>query len=222
MQNRTNSPSWNTSGLTATPIKNLIFDLGGVILDLSLPDTLKAFAQIAGIDINKVQQLFVESEGFLKYEKGQLTDDAFRDFVRKLYNTDAPDAELDRCWNAMLLGIPTDKLEMLTSLKERYNVFLLSNTNTIHLDYIEQKILPAITTNTSLAPYFHRDYYSHRMGKRKPDADIFEQVLDENNLVAEETLFLDDNRANIEGAAALKIQTLFVNSPDIILPYFNA
>jgi putative hydrolase of the HAD superfamily len=225
MENRTNSTSWDTSGLSGQPIKNLVFDLGGVILDLSVPDTLRSFAQVSGIDLPQVQKLFTESEGFLQYEKGEIGDDEFRDFVRKLYAIDASDAELDRCWNAMLLGIPVQKLDLLLQLKEKYSVYLLSNTNTIHLDYIEQKILPATGNghagSSSLAPYFHRDYYSHRMGKRKPDAEIFEQVLEENNLLPENTLFLDDNRANIAAAAALKIQTLFVNSPDIILPYFH-
>ncbi len=97
-----------------------------------------------------------------------------RDFVRRLYAIEASDEELDRCWNAMLLGIPVQKLDLLLQLKEKYSVYLLSNTNTIHLDYIEQKILPATGSphagSPGLAPYFHRDYYSHRMGKRKPDA----------------------------------------------------
>jgi len=220
METHTNSPTWDTSGLSGKPVKNLIFDLGGVILDLSVPDTLRSFAQVSGIDLDKVKQLFSEGEGFLQYEKGEIGDDEFRDFVRKLYGINTSDEELDRCWNAMLLGIPTQKLDLLLQLKEKYSVYLLSNTNTIHLNYIERNLLPG-PDHSGLAPYFHRDYYSHRMGKRKPDADIFEQVLDENNLQPADTLFLDDNRANIDAAAALKIQTLFVNSPDIILPYFH-
>lgn len=222
MERHTNSFNGDISGLSGRPIKNLIFDLGGVILDLSVPDTIHSFAAVSGIELPRVQELFVASEGFLQYEKGQLTDEAFRDFVRKLYSIDATDEALDKCWNAMLLGIPVAKLDLLLKLKEQYAVYLLSNTNTIHLDYIEQRILPAICEHSTLDPYFHRTYYSHRMGKRKPDADIFEQVLDENNLLPEDTLFLDDNRGNIDGAAALKIQTLHVTSPDIILSYFHA
>ncbi len=143
MENRTNSISWDTSGLSGKPIKNLVFDLGGVILDLSVPDTLHSFARVSGIDLPQVKKLFVESEGFLQYEKGEIGDDEFRDFVRRLYAIEASDEELDRCWNAMLLGIPVQKLDLLLQLKEKYSVYLLSNTNTIHLDYIEQKILPA-------------------------------------------------------------------------------
>lgn len=221
MERRVNSTEWDTSGLSGRPVKNLVFDLGGVILDLSVSDTLRSFSEASGIEMPRVQQLFIASEGFLQYEKGELTDDAFRDFVRKLYSIDAADAILDKCWNAMLLGIPVAKLNLLLKLKEQYTVYLLSNTNTIHLDYIEQQILPATCAYTTLDPYFHRTYYSHRMGKRKPDADIFEQVLQENNLLPEDTLFLDDNRGNIDGAAALNIQTLHVTSPDIILSYFH-
>ena len=202
-------------------IKNLIFDLGGVILDLSVDDTLHSFSKLSGIDKEKVRQLFVSSPEFELYEKGGMDDVTFRSFIRKVYNFNASDTEIDQSWNAMLLGIPLTKLELLKKLKEKYRIYLLSNTNGIHLNYINGVILPRVTGEQLLDSYFHRAYYSHCMGKRKPDAEIFEQVLEENNLIAEETLFLDDNAVNIEGANALKIKTIHVNSPELILDYFH-
>jgi FMN phosphatase YigB (HAD superfamily) len=139
-----------------------------------------------------------------------------------VYKVTASDIQIDTCWNAMLRGIPTKKLQMLDRLRDQYNVLLLSNTNDIHLNYINHTMLPSITGGNQLDIYFHRAYYSHRMKKRKPDAAIFQQVLDENNLAPAETLFLDDNALNIEGAGSLGIQTIYVTTPDLVLDVFSA
>jgi glucose-1-phosphatase len=202
-------------------VKNLIFDLGGVILDLSVDHTLQAFSNVSGLEKNVVRDRFIASKGFEEYEKGLLTDAQFRDFVREVYDVKVSDQVIDQCWNAMLLGIPSAKLELLNRLKNTHQVFLLSNTNNIHLSYIQSIIMPQLGENENLDNYFHRAYYSHLMKKRKPDADIFEQVLNENGLKADESLFLDDNEANIAGANALGIKTLLVPTPDLILNYFH-
>lgn len=201
-------------------IKNLIFDLGGVILDLSVDTTLRSFASLSGLDESTVKKRFITSPEFEHYEKGEINDAAFRDFVRNLYSTDASDDALDACWNAMLLGFPPAKLALLETLKSRYNVYLLSNTNNIHLNFINNNLLTRIQCE-SLDDYFHKAYYSHRMKKRKPDAEIFQQVLEENNLAAENCLFLDDNLANVEGAAKLGIKIIHVTDPDIVYTYFS-
>lgn len=201
-------------------VKNLIFDLGGVILDLSVEATLNSFAKVSGMEKNESKRLFLASPGFELYEKGEYGDEEFRDFVRNVYKISASDEVLDACWNAMLLRIPKNKLELLETLKTRYNVYLLSNTNNIHLEYINNVLLPVSGSNF-LDDFFHRAYYSHRMKKRKPDAEIFEHVLSENNFLPHETLFLDDNAQNVEGASKLGIQTLYVTHPDLILDYFS-
>jgi putative hydrolase of the HAD superfamily len=202
-------------------IKNLIFDLGGVILDLSVKDTLESFAKLSGLPLEKVKELFVSSPEFERYEKGAIGDSAFREFIRMLYGVSVPDHELDKCWNAMLLGLPKSKLDLLLQLKNQYKVYLLSNTNNIHLSYINSVIVPPLTGRDSLDEFFHRSYYSHLMGMRKPDKEIFEKVLNDNNLLARETLFLDDNADNIKGAQSVGIQTVHVTHPDLIIEYFN-
>ena len=207
--------------LTDRAVKNLIFDLGGVILDLSVDTSLSSFANLSGIEKSTVKRLFASSPEFELYEKGEISNEEFRAFVKKLYSIDAPDETLDACWNAMLLGFPKKKLELLETLKVKYNVYLLSNTNDIHLQHINNILLPQVNHHTSLDDFFHRAYYSHRMKKRKPDAEIFEQVLSEGNFVPSETLFLDDNQSNVEGAAKLGIKTVHVVSPDMIFDYFS-
>lgn len=202
-------------------VKNLIFDLGGVIIDLSVDQTMEEFSSLSGIQKEKVNQIYTSAPGFEAYEKGLVSDHDFRAFVRDTFAIQSSDLEIDRCWNAMLLGLPLNKLELLLSLKEKYNVFLLSNTNNIHIKYVNEVMLPAINQDTTLDHYVHRAYYSHIMKKRKPDAGIFEQVLDENSLPTDLTLFLDDNADNIEAAKRLGIKTAHVQSPNFILDYFN-
>jgi glucose-1-phosphatase len=202
-------------------IKNLIFDLGGVIIDLSIDHTIDAFAALSGIERKTVIELY-SSPGFEIYEKGLMDDIEFRDYVRQIFSVQSSALEIDRCWLAMLRGLPVKKLQLLERLKQSYNVYLLSNTNNIHLDYINNVMLPGIVPGAnSLDAYFHKAYYSHIMKKRKPNADIFEQVLAESNLVGHETLFLDDNLGNIEGANLVGIKTVHVITPDLILDYFD-
>lgn len=200
-------------------IKNLVFDLGGVILDLAVDQTIQAFATLAGISNEKATSIFHTSPEFNRYEKGGMTDQQFRDFLKSAYTPTSTDAEIDYAWNQMLRGIPVRKLELLETLKKTYNVLLLSNTNEIHLSYINSTLLPK--NAKSLDQYFHKAYYSHRMLKRKPDAEIFEQVLAENNLIPNQTLFLDDNLMNVKGAESVGIKTVHVTTPDLILTYFN-
>lgn len=208
--------------MSVSSVKNLIFDLGGVILDLSVDHTLESFSSLSGLSKERIQEIYYSEAGFLAYEKGEIDDDAFREFVRKTFSIQADDATIDESWNAMLRGIPPVKLDLLTRLREPFRVFLLSNTNSIHVHHINNVMLRNIPGARNLEHYFDRAYYSHTMGKRKPDAEIFEQVLEENDLDPRETLFLDDYAINIEGANAVGIRTLHVTSPTLILDYFHA
>lgn len=200
-------------------IKNIIFDLGGVILDLSVESTLTSFAQLSGLPQDEIKNIFVSSEEFEQYERGALSDREFRDFIRSVYRIAATDEAIDRCWVAMLKNLPKGKLKLLTALKQHYTTFLLSNTNGIHLDYFNRVSLAPFSMST-LGSYFHKDYYSHLMGKRKPDIEIYQQVLDENALIPEHTIFLDDNVGNLEGANKLGIKTIHIPSPDFLYTLF--
>ncbi len=203
-------------------IKTLIFDLGGVIIDLSIDHSLQAFADLSGFEKEKVKDIYYSNEGFEAYEKGLITDDDFRSLIRDTFSIASPASVIDSSWNAMLRGLPLRKLHLIEKLKEKYSVLLLSNTNSIHISHVNEIMLPGIGVHDrKLDSYFHRAYYSHIMNKRKPNADIFEQVLQENNLSPEETLFLDDNHDNIEGARQLGIQTVLIVGTNHILDYFH-
>ncbi len=201
-------------------IQNIIFDLGGVIINLAPQKTVEAFARLSGLSPEKVLKAYSERPEFHLYEKGLLTNHEFRSALRGLFNVEASDAELDRCWNAMLLDIPLQRIQLLEKLKRNYRVFLLSNTNDIHLQCFNQ-IAKGVTGQPGLEPWFHKAYYSHLLKMRKPDVEIYEHVLQENHLQPAATLFLDDNLANLEGARQAGIQTFHVQQPDLIFTIFH-
>jgi epoxide hydrolase-like predicted phosphatase len=204
--------------LNTSSFKYIIFDLGGVIINLSVPDTFAAFAKASGKALEEVNR-YANAQVFFDYEKGLISDAQFREEVKTILNWKASDEAFDRCWNAMLLDIPIERLQLLERLKKDYRIFLLSNTNGIHLKKFNQ-ILNELTGLEAMDHYFHQAYYSHQMKMRKPDAEIFEFVLNENQLNPSETLFLDDNISNLEGAAKTGIQTFHVKTPELIFTLF--
>jgi len=200
-------------------IKNIIFDLGGVILDLDVARTHRAFGELGGFSTAEIQSMAASEVFFNDFEKGLLSDKQFRDTTRAFLKTNASDEEIDAAWNAMLLKISPEKYPLLEVLKTKYQVFLLSNTNTIHLQHFNE-LVRHDTGRSELDFYFHKAYYSHRMNMRKPDTEIYVHVIGENKLTPKETLFLDDNVDNLKTAAAMGIQTIHVTSPEMILSLF--
>lgn len=203
-------------------VKNLIFDLGGVIIDLSPARTVDAFAALSGVGPDDVQKAYKAEPEFFAYERGEISDTEFRAAVQRILSFETTVNEFDRAWNAMLVDLPVSKLKLLEELKHQYTVTLLSNTNNIHIDFVNRVMLPPVSDKTGLNDYVHVPYYSHLMGKRKPDPEIFHQVLEENAFNPSETLFFDDSPENIQAASRLGIQTVLVKHPDQVLKFFNA
>lgn len=167
--------------------------------------------------MREVERAYLEFPAFLEYEKGLITDDAFRMALKKEFSFEAADERIDQSWNAMLVSLPDAKLKMLNTLKDHFDVFLLSNTNSIHLNHIEEVMLGGHTLDS----HFHKAYYSHRLNMRKPDADVFRHVLNDNNLAPSKTIFLDDNADNTAGASRLGIHTILVKDPAEVFDLFK-
>ncbi|MEL6304360.1 MAG: HAD family phosphatase [Bacteroidota bacterium] len=182
-------------------IRNLILDFGDVFINLDKPATARAMMPFGftGIDAD-LQNLFNA------YEKGTISSDAFLNATAQRFPK-ASRAELVAAWNAILLDFPDTRLEFLEQLaaEGRYRLFLLSNTNEIHIDHVK-KVMGQEKFN-SFQNAFEVFYLSYEMGMRKPDSEIFQFVLDQNQLQPEETLFVDDTLENISSAQQLGIQT---------------
>ncbi len=201
-------------------IKNIIFDLGGVIINLDVPKTYKSFAKLGGMSEHQVIAMVESAPFFDDYEKGLISSVTFRKCIRRLLKKNLPDEEIDQAWNDMLLDIPVERLSLIEELKGKYNLFVLSNTNDIHIKAFNEIIHQSYDLN-QYHGLFDYVYYSYRINKRKPDTEIFRHVLDEQNLIPEETIFFEDNSDNIKGAGSLNIQTHWVQSNKLNLGFIR-
>ena len=201
-------------------IKNIIFDLGGVILNIRYQNALEAFQKLSTSQQTIAFSQQKQSRLFDDYETGRISDQAFREGLRQHYEIEASDAEIDAAWNAMLLDIPAERITLLQALSQKYRLFLLSNTNAIHLVHFTRLVAEGFAI-PSLDSLFEKTYYSHLIGQRKPDAPVFEHILKRHQLHRHETLFIDDSIQHIEGARQVGLQTLFLAPPLTINEVFK-
>jgi glucose-1-phosphatase len=191
-------------------IKNIIFDLGNVIIDLDIDRTWFHLKHWLGDNFETVlKQIHPNNDIFIQFEIGEISEQQFFETLRATTEAPLSVRQLKEAWNAMLLQIPAKRFEMLARLKERYNVFLLSNTNETHVNWVDGYLQTVykFTIKDFDERYFHKPYYSHLIHLRKPNTNIYEYVLADAQLKAEESLFIDDSFHNIEGAKKVGLQT---------------
>ena len=189
-------------------IRNIIFDLGGVILNIDIKRTENALKEL-GIDNFSQHMRPSHLPSFFKeYEAGRIDDAAFIKAIQSLSANALKEEAIINAWNALLLDFPQERLELLRTLKEKYRLFLLSNTNSIHHRQFQQQLY--VQTGSYLEDIFERTYYSHAIGLCKPDIAAFQLVINENKLLPAETLFVDDTDANMTGAKEAGLQVLHI------------
>ena len=199
-----------------TKIKNIIFDLGGVILNLDYSKTDKEFHKLGLKNFSKLFSKKKQSKIFDDFEKGRFSAEKFIFLIKQSEKLKIKESDFINAWNAMLLEIPKERMEFIKRLKKDYNIYLLSNTNEIHIKKFEADL----RKNNWLRDFqdcFDQVYYSSNMGMRKPDYDCFNKVLEDHNLKAHETLFIDDSLQHIEGAKKVGINAYLLNKEDSIL-----
>lgn len=195
-------------------IKNIIFDLGNVILNIDTKLSEIEFAKYGLLDFGKLYTLASQSEIFDRLEVGSISPDEFFNEFRHLTNSDLSNEIIRHCWNTLILDYPMARLELLQTLKPKYRTFLLSNTNKIHYDFYTQILNTQFGIN-GLESILEKAYFSHEIGMKKPKSDIFEFVLNESRLAPHETLFVDDNHDNIIAAEKLGIQTIWLKDNNL-------
>ena len=203
-------------------IKNIIFDYGNVIFLIDFKRTQHTFTELG---IENVERFFAHTGHdplFDEFEKGNISSAEFRDGIRRITGiATLTDEEIDRAWNTLLIGVPPVNHEILLELKKNYRTFLLSNNNEIHYNWIMDYLNREFQLNDN-SIFFEKDYYSHLMGKRKPNADIFEQVLQENNLDPKETLFIDDSPQHLRTAQQLGFNTHLLTAPQTLQDFVQS
>jgi len=201
-------------------INTIIFDLGGVLFDIDYKYTQQAFQQLgATTNFDAVYSQQKQAGIFDEFEKGNISPADFREGLRKWLPLNITDKQIDNAWNALLIGFPPDKVELLEKLKKKYKLFLLSNTNEIHLPEV-LKMVDNAHSPGQLGKLFIKEYYSCRLSLRKPDKMIYEKVLMDNSLDPSDTIFIDDSIQNIEGAKVAGLHALHYNSSINLEEYF--
>ena len=190
-------------------ISTLIFDFGGVLVNLDRNRCIMNFKELGVDNIDHFLNDFAQKGVFMALEKGQISPEEFRLEIRKMTSKTVSDADIDAAWCSFLVNVPAEKLDLLLKLRENFRIVMLSNTNSIHFPFAEESYLGHTAGDKS--PYFDKYYLSFEMKMAKPDLDIFEALLDSEGIDANKCLFLDDGPKNIEQAKTLGLQTYLVS-----------
>ena len=201
-------------------IKNIIFDFGGVILDIDPQLTINEFVKLGVNDFSKLLTPEFTEEIIGKFERGILTPEVFRAKLKSFLNIDITDQQLDDAWNSLLYDIPAERIEIIGQVKKNYQIILLSNSNEIHYDlYVRD--LQLRFGYREFDELFHKAYFSFDLHLLKPNPDIYEFVINQHGFLPEETLFIDDKIENIEAARKLGMKTYQLEKPERVRDIFT-
>jgi HAD superfamily hydrolase (TIGR01509 family) len=189
-------------------VKNIIFDLGGVIMDIDVKRTLHAFSELGLKNIHEYFGHGFAASFFSDHEAGRISDEDFLKEIKNLLPGELSDKDVTDAWNALLLYFPPERIALLKALRKKFRLFLFSNTNAIHhqkFSEIYRETFPG-----ELEDLFEKAYFSHVLGHRKPETGGFELIIEENGLNPKETLFVDDAIMNVEGAIKSGLKGLYL------------
>lgn len=197
-------------------IKNIIFDLGGVFLNIDLKLTEKAFRDLGLTDFAAIYSLSFSIQLFENLETGAISPSEFYDGIRDFSGLPLSDQQIQNAWNALLLDFPEERLIWLNSIRGKYNIYLFSNTNKIHYDHF-MNTYQLQTGGKNFNDFFLKAWYSHEVALRKPSPQSFLNLMQQENLSATETLFIDDTFVNIEGASRAGLHTRHLVAPKTVI-----
>ena len=200
--------------------QNIIFDLGGVILNIDYNLTVDAFKKLGLSDFSKLYSQENQSNLFDSYEIGKISSEKFIEELQHAVGKNISKQSIMEAWNSMLLDLPKERIELLTSLKTKYKTYLLSNTNEIHKIAYCNYLKNTYQFNDFQA-FFQKQYLSFEIGMRKPNKEIFEFVINENKLKKEETLFIDDSIQHVLGARETGIDAFHLTGGLTIIDLFK-
>jgi len=201
-------------------IKNIVFDLGGIVINIDYYATIEGFKKIGFVNFNEIYSQMRQAHVFDNYDKGLILPSEFRNELRNMSGATFTDVEFDSAWNAMILDLPLKRVETLKKLSKYFKNFLLSNTNEIHLEYFFNYV-NSVFGHGVFESLFEKPYYSCRMGMRKPDLEIYHKVINDSRLTASETLFIDDTAFNVDAAIEAGMQGYYLNKQEDIVELFK-
>lgn len=202
-----------------TEVKNIIFDWGGVITNLHIDASKEAFRKLGFKLFDEWVPNNPQDKLFIPFEIGKISPEVFRNRLRQYTPLPLTDEAIDMAWCAMLGELPAERWKVLEKVGKSYRTFLLSNTNAIHQPYYFN-VLKKVYGTYGYTHLFEKTYFSHQLGLRKPDADIFEFVIKDAGIAPKDTLFIDDFIENIETAQRLGFQTVHIKAPMTLVDVF--
>ncbi|BBE18026.1 haloacid dehalogenase-like hydrolase [Aquipluma nitroreducens] len=179
-------------------IRHIIFDLGGVLLNIDPKKTIDAFGKLGMEQLVGDKGLSYDHEIFYQMEQGKITPEEFRNGVRQLLPKEVSDDEIDAAWTAMLLDFPGIRVELVKNLRKDFNIYLFSNTNAIHVEKFHSIFRKQ--HGFEVSTLFDKDFYSNEIGYRKPSSESFKEIIRLSGINPEESLFIDDSFLNVESA----------------------
>lgn len=201
-------------------IKNIVFDLGNVILNVDFQATEREFKRSGFENFEELYTQARQIKLFDQLETGMISPDKFRDDLKRMTNIPVSDEMINNAWNKMILDFPEERIKFLEQLKQHYRIFLLSNTNKIHFDFYTDNFRKQY--GYSFSDLFEKMYVSFQIGMRKPNRDIFEYILKQSNLIPEETLFIDDTSEHVEAALKCNINAYTLQEHEEIYEILNS
>ncbi|MCH2235500.1 MAG: HAD-IA family hydrolase [Crocinitomicaceae bacterium] len=193
----------------------IIFDLGGVILNLDYNKTIEAFQKLGMDNFEEYYAQAQQDAIFDDFEIGKISEDEFRAYFKKTIDPNLLDVDIDYAWNSMLLDLPEHRVEFLKAIKDKVKIILFSNTNANHLKEFRKIIKQEYGNEKLLESLFNTTYYSHILGQRKPNPPAFHSILHEQDLKAGKVLFIDDSIQHVEGAKIAGLQAYHLVDKDI-------
>ncbi len=209
-------------------VKVLLFDLGGVIIDIDPSKTINTLRSLSknssnnfsGLDYRYSKKKSPLLQVFFEYEKGNISDSVFRDGIRKIGNIDASDSQIDSIWNSVIVKIYRDLLDIIFSLRYRFKIMILSNTNSIHKKHFNQLVFGMYGKHFD--ELFDMVFYSYELGTRKPEKIIYQRVLDDSKFEGSDILFFDDMKENLEASEMVGMKTFHVRDLVLIKKFLKA
>ncbi|MCQ2285092.1 MAG: HAD family phosphatase [Bacteroidales bacterium] len=188
-------------------IKNIIFDFGGVLYDIRYQNIPEAFARLGLPNFEKLYSKKQQNDVMDQYEEGLISTEEFRQYIHKLAPIALTDAQIDDCWNSIMIQFPNHHEAVLRKASEHYHLYLFSNTNQLNYEQFRKEMLEQFGFDL-FDRYFQKCYFSQLLHIRKPKEAGFQHIIAENKLNPSETLFIDDSPQHLIGAKACGLQTL--------------
>ncbi|TDQ18599.1 putative hydrolase of the HAD superfamily [Algoriphagus boseongensis] len=198
----------------------VIFDLGNVIIDIDYHRSLNLIKSLVSNQLHDRVDQFYLTDFHKAYEKGKISSENFRNQVRNYFEQNWSDQKVDELWNSLLGKIPPQRLDLVKKLKEKYRLGILSNTNEIHIDAVNQMLVEDFSVR-NFNELFDHVFYSHEMGLAKPSTEIYSTMLNQLNTAPDRVIFFDDLEANVKGASSVGINAVHVTGPQVLFDFFS-